>query len=90
MRILLCSLALLTLASCQSFGKERVVFVPPRIDCAATDGPRAPLPELPTTESIPAWQLYAFGWQSVAEDVLNQRVDTATCLAQLRQQGVIK
>jgi hypothetical protein len=26
----------------------------------------------------------------VAEDVLNQRVDTANCLARLRQQGVIK
>lgn len=90
MRILLCSLALLTLASCASFGQERVVFVPPRIDCAATDSPRAPLPTIPTADSIPAWQLYAFGWQAVAEDVLNQRVDTARCLQSLKAKGVIK
>lgn len=90
MRILLCSLALLTLASCKSFGPERVVFVPPRVDCAANDVPRVAPPDFPTAQTIPAWQLYAFGWQAVAEDVLNQRVETAGCLAQLRQQGVIK
>lgn len=90
MRILLCSLALLTLASCQSFGKERFVSIPVRIDCAANDVPRVAPPDFPAVQTIPAWQLYAFGWQAVAEDVLNQRVDTATCLAQLRQQGVIK
>ena len=90
MRILLSAIVLLTLASCQSFGKERIVYVAPRIDCAATDGPRAPVPSLPTTESIPAWQLYAFGWQAVAEDVLMQRVETARCLYTLKQQGVIQ
>lgn len=90
MRILLCLPVLLTLASCASLRTERVVFVAPRIDCAVTDGPRAPLPSLPTAESIPAWQLYAFGWEAVAEDLMNQRVDTANCVAQLRKQGVVK
>jgi hypothetical protein len=90
MRILLSVLALLTLASCQSFGKERIVLAVPSVDCAATDGPRAPLPTIPTVESIPAWQLYGFGWQAVAEDVLNQRVETARCLQVLKAQGVIK
>lgn len=90
MRILLAALALATLASCASLRTEKVVFVPPRIDCAVTDGPRAPLPSLPTVESIPAWQLYGFGWQAVAEDLMNQRVDTANCIEQLRQQGIVK
>jgi len=90
MRILLSVLACLTLASCASFGKERIVYVSPQVDCAALDSPRAYLPTIPTVDSIPAWQLYAFGWQAVAEDVLNQRVDTANCLLTLKRQGVIK
>lgn len=90
MRILLCSLALLTLASCKSFGTEKIVFVPPRVDCAVNDVPRVAPPGLPAVQTIPAWQLYAFGWQAVAEDVLNQRVDTANCLLTLKRQGVIK
>jgi hypothetical protein len=52
--------------------------------------PHAPAPSLPTVQSIPAWQLYAFSWQAVAEDVLNQRVETATCLAKLRKEGIVK
>lgn len=90
MRILLSAIALLTCASCASFGKERIVFVPVRLDCAVTDSPRARPPILPTIESVPAWQLYAFGWQAVAEDILNQRVDTANCIEQMRQQGLVK
>lgn len=90
MRILLSIVALLTLASCQSFGQERIVYVAPRVDCAAMDPPRVPLPTIPTTNSIPAWQRYGFGWQEVALEAMNQRVDTARCLLTLKQQGVIK
>jgi hypothetical protein len=39
---------------------------------------------------VPAWQLYAWGWQAVAEDVLNQRVETAVCIEGLRRQGLVK
>lgn len=67
------------------------MFVPPRVDCAVDDAPRASVPDLPDLQStVPAWQLYAFGWQAYAEDVLGQRVDTAKCMAKLREIGVIK
>jgi len=90
MRILLLIVVFPILASCQSFGKERIVYAPVRIDCAATEAPRAPIPDVPQAETIPAWQLYAFGWQAYAEDVLMQRVETARCLHTLRRQGVIR
>jgi len=36
------------------------------------------------------YQLYAYGWQTYAEAVLGQRVDTAQCLATLKAAGVIR
>lgn len=68
------------------------VFVPPRIDCAATDAPRAKVPVEPdlNEKALPLWQLFAFQWQEFAHDVLSQRVETAACLQSLRDKGVIK
>jgi hypothetical protein len=42
-------------------------------------------------EKDPAvWQLFAYGWQQVADHILDQRLETAQCLHQLKRQGVIK
>lgn len=91
MRILLAMAALLTLTSCASLGKDRAVFVPPKIDCAVFDPPRVNPPSLPgISDGVPAWQLYAWGWQAYSDDVLNQRVETAQCMAALREAGIIK
>lgn len=88
---LLCVPALM-LASCKSLPTQAPAYVPPRIDCAANDVPRAKKPESPllTEKSIVIWQLWGWGWQAYAEDVLMQRVETAICLKRLRDAGVIK
>lgn len=80
------------LASCASLRTPPAAYVPPRIDCAATDVPRASKPAEPdlAEKSVVIWQLYAWGWQAYAEDVLLQRVETAACLQQLRKQKVIR
>ena len=82
----------LILASCASLKTPPPAYVPPRIDCAATDVPRVKLPVEPNLadKSVVLWQLWGWGWQAVAEDVLMQRVETAHCLQQLRTQGVIR
>ena len=91
MRVMLAILALALLTSCASLRKERVVYVAPQIDCAVSDVPRAKIPTLPSlNEGKAAWQLYAYGWQAYAEDVLMQRVETADCLEQMRQKGLVK
>lgn len=41
-------------------------------------------------KALPVWQLYAFAWQAYAERVLGQRITTAACIQQMKQQGVIK
>lgn len=90
MRLMLI-LAVLTLCSCASWRTGRPSYAPPRIDCAATDLPRAPRPVAPSGDaSVPAWQLYAWKWQDYALDVLSQRGDTAQCLDTLRREGVIR
>lgn len=80
------------LVSCASLRQPQVVFVPPRIDCAAYDPPQAQAPSEPalTAKDVAVWQLYAWKWQAYAEHVLGQRVETAVCLKRLTQQGVIK
>lgn len=82
----------LTLTSCASWRKAEIVYVPPRIDCAAFDPPQIAAPEEPSpAEKHPVpWQLYAWNWQAYAEHVLTQRVETAACLHRLKQQGVIR
>jgi hypothetical protein len=88
---LLCALAL-TLTSCASLRQERIVFVPPSVDCGAYEVPKVQPPTDPAVgEKDPAvWQLFAYGWQQVADHILDQRLETAQCLHQLKQQGVIK
>lgn len=88
---LLCALALM-LGSLPSCKTVEPVFVPPRIDCAASDTPKAKRPIEPALgeKSLTLWQLFAFQWQEYALDVLSQRVETAQCLQDLRQKGVIK
>jgi hypothetical protein len=91
-RLCLLCVLVLTLTSCASLGKERIVFVPPPVDCAAFEAPTVSAPTEPAPgEKDPAhWQLFAYGWQAVAEHLLGQRLETARCLHQLKQQGVIK
>lgn len=88
---LLAALALMT-ASCASTGKLPGTFVAPRIDCAAYDLPpmAAPSPPPAGSRDVREYQLYAYGWQTYAEAVLGQRVDTAQCLATLKAAGVIR
>ena len=88
---LLCALTLI-LCSCKSFGQERIVFVPPEVTCGAYEMPKVQAPTEPEIgEKDPAmWQLYAYGWQQLAEHIFGQRLETARCLHTLKQQGVIK
>lgn len=91
-RLCLLCVLILTLTSCASLRKDRIVFVPPPIDCAAYEMPKVQPPNEPRPgEKDPAiWQFYAYGWQAVAEGVFAQRLETARCLHALKQQGVIK
>ena len=88
---LLCALTLI-LSSCASLGKERVVFVPPEVNCGAYEIPKVQPPADPELgeKDVAVWQLWGIGWQAVAEHILGQRIETARCLQQLKQQGVIK
>lgn len=88
---LLCAL-ILTLCSCASLRKDRIVFVPPPIDCAAYELPKVKIPTEPRPgEKDPAaWQLWGIGWQNIADHILGQRLETARCLHVLKKQGVIK
>lgn len=91
-RLFLLTALCLTLASCASWKKERVVFVPPSINCEAFTVPQVAQPAPPNAEErqLAIWQLYAWNWQAYAEHVLTQRVETAACLHRLKLQGVIK
>lgn len=90
-RFLPCALIpmLTCLPSCKTV---EPVFVPPKIDCAAYEPPKVETPAEPKLgEKDPfVWQLYAYAWQGIAEHVLGQRVETASCLKKLEWQGVIK
>lgn len=91
-RLFLLCVLLPMLASCASLGKERVVFVPPEVNCGAYEVPKVnPPDELPPGEKdVARWQLWGIGWQAVAEHILGQRIETARCLQQLKQQGIVK
>jgi hypothetical protein len=41
-------------------------------------------------KSVTIWQLYAFALQEYAGDLLGQRVETAVCVKDLRDKGVIR
>lgn len=77
------------LASCRTVPAESL---PPRIDCAAYDAPRVKAPVEPSLaeKALPIWQLYAWAWQAYAEDVLNQRLETAVCLETMKRAKVIR
>lgn len=77
------------LASCATVRPESL---PPKIDCAAYDAPRVKTPAEPplAEKSLPIWQLYAWAWQSFAEDVMSQRLETAVCLETMKRARVIR
>ena len=91
-RLCLLYALVLILASCASLKAPPSAYMPPKIDCAALDVPRVTSPVEPGLDekSVTLWQLYAWGWQAYAEDVLMQRVETAHCLQALREQRVIR
>lgn len=87
---LLCALSL-TLCSCSLLPKREAVFVPPRLDCGIFEAPTVAMPaNPPTSRDVAEWQLWGFNWQTYAEGVLGQRVDSARCVALLRAQGLVK
>lgn len=88
---LLCVLSL-TLCSCATLRKPQVVFVPPKVDCGAFEPPKVDTPREPRPgeKDVALWQFNAIGWAAFAEAVLGQRVETAQCMAALREAGVIK
>lgn len=91
-RLFLPCVLTLTLCSCASLRTPQAVFVPPRIDCAVFDTPKVAPPTEPKLgeKDVALWQFYALGWQAYAEHVLGQRIETAKCMAALRQAEVIK
>lgn len=88
---LLCVLAPM-LTSCASLRKESVVFVPPKVECGVFESPKVAPPKLPgpAEKDVAVWQLWGLGWQAVAEHVFTQRVETAQCVAKLREVGIVK
>lgn len=88
---LMIALALM-LTSCASLRKDRLVFAPPTVDCAAFDPPKVAVPnDLSLGEKdVAAWQLNAWSWQALAEHLYGQRVETAVCLVKMRENGAIK
>lgn len=88
---LLCVLTL-TLASCASFKPAPPSYAPPRIDCAISDPPAKPVPSepAPTEKSVVVWQLYAFALQQFAAEVLGQRYESAVCVKDLRDKGIVR
>lgn len=91
-RLFLLCVLLPMLASCASLRRDRVVFVPPEVNCGAYEVPKVnPPADLELGEKdVARWQLWGLGWQAVAEHILGQRVETANCIEQLRQQGIVK
>ena len=88
---LLCVLAL-PLSSCASLRKPEVVFVPPKLDCGIFEVPKVNPPTDPALyDKDPAvWQLWGLSWQAVAEHIHGQRLETARCVAKLREEGIVK
>ena len=88
---LLCALALM-LTSCASLRKPEIAFAPVKIDCAIFDSPKVNPPADPplSAKDVAVWQLWGLGWQAVAEHLLDQRVESAQCVAKLRDVGIVK
>ena len=88
---LLCALALM-LTSCASLRKPEIAFAPVKIDCGIFDSPKVSPPADPplSAKDVAVWQLWGIGWQAVAEHLLDQRVESAQCVAKLREAGIFK
>lgn len=88
---LLCALCLI-LSSCASLRKPQVVFAPPKVDCGISEPPKVDTPHdpRPGEKDVALWQFYALGWQAYAEHVLLQRLESAKCMAALREAGIVK
>lgn len=68
-----------------------MTFVPPRVDCAIFDAPTSEVPALPPLKGSKAeWQLFSYAVMTYAEGLLGQRVDTAQCVAKMREVGLVK
>lgn len=82
----------LMLTSCASLRKPEVVFAPVKVDCAIFDSPKVNPPADPplSAKDVAVWQLWGLGWQAVAEHLLDQRVESAQCVAKLREVGIVK
>ena len=82
----------LTLTSCASLRKPEIAFAPVKIDCAIFDSPKVNPPADPplSAKDVAVWQLWGLGWQAVAEHLLDQRVESAQCVAKLREVGIVK
>lgn len=91
-RLLLLCVLLPMLTSCASLRKPQVVFAPPSVDCGIFEPPKIDTPHdpRPGEKDVALWQFYALGWQAYAEHVLLQRVESAKCMAAMRQAGVVK
>lgn len=66
--------------------------MPPKVDCGIFESPKANTPTEPKLgeKDVVLWQFYALGWQAYAEHLLGQRVETAQCMAALREAGIVK
>ena len=82
----------LMLTSCASLRKPEIAFAPVKIDCAIFDSPKVNPPADPplSAKDVAVWQLWGLGWQAVAEHLLDQRVESAQCVAKLREVGIVK
>lgn len=91
-RLFLLFVLALTLSSCASLRRQQVVFVPPKLDCGIFDPPKVatPNPPKPGERDVVLWQLDSLGWQAYAEHVLTQRLESAKCVAALREAGIVK
>ena len=88
---LLCVL-LPMLASCASYPKGRLAYAPPKVDCAIYDPPAtdSPVTPAPTENSVVIWQMYGYAMQEYANGLLGQRLDSALCVKDLKDKGVVR
>lgn len=91
-RLFLLCVLLLMLPSCASLRKPEIVFAAPKLDCGIFEVPKVNPPTDPALyDKDPAvWQLWGLSWQAVAGHILEQRLETAKCVAKLREEGIVK
>lgn len=91
-RLFLLSALILTPAFLASCTTVPVAYAPPKVDCEASTPPKVAAPDEPALaeKSVTIWQLYAFALQEYADELIGQRIDTAVCMKDLRDKGVIR